>query len=243
MGAGAVFLNTSHPNAVLNDINQDLIGLYQALQTTPAAFIRKAHSLFVTKNNEAKAYYRLRNQFNQSNNTTERALLFLYLNRHGYNGLCRYNLSGGYNVPFGAYKRPYFPQKELQQFADHLQRATLRCANYESLLLEYLQATTLKDHVFYCDPPYAPLGGSVTNFTGYAANRFTLEDQTKLAELARALAAKGATVLMSNHDTPFTRKIYRGAKITKLTVQRNISCIPGKRAKVAEIMAYFRAEA
>jgi len=51
-----------------------------------------------------------------------KAALFLYLNRHGYNGLCRYNASGEFNTPFGRYKKPYFPEKEMLHFAGRPKR-------------------------------------------------------------------------------------------------------------------------
>jgi len=83
-----VFLNTDYDAYVLNDINPDLICLYNHLKLTPDSFIAEARKLFVAEHNHKAAYYRLRTQFNQTETTFERALLFLFLNRHGFNGLC-----------------------------------------------------------------------------------------------------------------------------------------------------------
>ena len=94
VGAGSVFLNTDYDAYVLNDINPDLIGLYNHLKLTPDRFIAESRKLFVTEHNHKAAYYRLRTQFNQTDTSFERALLFLFLNRHGFNGLCRYNKKG-----------------------------------------------------------------------------------------------------------------------------------------------------
>lgn len=63
-----------------------------------------------------------------------KAVYFLYLNRHGYRGLCRYNLSGHFNVPYGNYKNPYFPENEIRAFAKKAQRATFICASYDETL-------------------------------------------------------------------------------------------------------------
>lgn len=238
VGAGALFLNTAYPQMILNDINTDLINLYRQLQTHSEHFIRDAKKMFVSKNNHAKTYYRWREIFNASCDPWERSLLFLYLNRHGYNGLCRYNAKGGFNVPFGDYSRPYFPHKELEAFTAHSQKATFHCQDYATLLSQFLKSPKLNHMVFYCDPPYAPLTPTA-NFTGYAKQRFTLEDQKKLAKMAKSLARKGATVLISNHDTPFTREIYRGAKLQQLEVSRTISCQGSTRGKVAEIIACY----
>ena len=110
VGAGSVFLNTDFKHYILNDINADLINLYNELKQQPDEFVSDARKLFVDLNNHADAYYEYRKQFNSSVDIYERAILFLYMNRHGYNGLCRYNLKGIFNVPFGKYKKPYFPE-------------------------------------------------------------------------------------------------------------------------------------
>ena len=105
-GSGAVFLNTSFNHYLLGEKNADLVSLYQHLQAEGESFIEDCKRLFKPRYNQAKAYYKLRDSFNASKNHRERAIMFLYLNRHGYNGLCRYNLNGGFNVPFGLYKSP-----------------------------------------------------------------------------------------------------------------------------------------
>ncbi len=135
-----------------------------------------------------------------------RALLFLYLNRHGYNGLCRYNLRGEFNVPFGRYKRPYFPQDELYHFAEKAQNAEFYCLSYE----ECMELAGVNS-VVYCDPPYAPLSATA-NFTAYHTNSFSPAEQARLAEMAEKLVSKRIPVLISNHDTPDTREWYKAAK-------------------------------
>jgi DNA adenine methylase len=238
-GAGALFLNTSHSKIIVNDINPDLITLYRQLQNTSERFIVEAKKLFTNQNNQKKIYYRNRIRFNKSQDPWERSLLFLYLNRHGYNGLCRYNSQGNYNVPFGAYRAPYFPQKELDHFSRRVKEIAFHCEDYNVLLKRFLRRTTLHKTVFYCDPPYAPLS-KTANFTGYAAYGFSLEDQIKLADLARKLARKGATVIMSNHDTPFIREVYCGATLASVSVSRTISCQINTRQKAKEIIAVFK---
>ena len=127
VGAGSVFLNSNFKHYLLNDINADLINLYKELKRSPDEFISDSKKLFVDLNNHPDAYYEYRVQFNKSNDVYERAMLFLYMNRHGYNGLCRYNLKGIFNVPFGKYKKPYFPEKEMYFFAEKAQKATFTC--------------------------------------------------------------------------------------------------------------------
>lgn len=238
VGAGALFLNSEHTHFVLNDINPDLINLYGHLKQSGKKFIAESRSFFTSKHNRKTAYYRLRGRFNRCNDEWERALLFLYLNRHGFNGLCRYNLKGGYNVPFGEYKQPYFPEKELLHFQKRAQQATFKCEDYATLLESWCRHPEVAKSVFYCDPPYTPLS-KTANFTSYSGQRFTEHDQKQLAHYAKKLAKKGAIVIISNHDTPFTREIYSGATLHTLNVTRSISCQGNTRQKTAEIIACF----
>ena len=95
--------------------------------------------------------------------------------------------------------------------------------------------------MIYCDPPYAPLQQE-TNFTGYAGNEFGLAQQRVLADLAKSIQKeKQISILISNHDTKFTREIYSGAKFKRVKVQRSISQNPEKRVKVKELIAIFGA--
>lgn len=234
VGAGSVFLNTDYDAYVLNDINPDLICLYNHLKVMPDNFITEARKLFVAEHNHKAAYYRLRTQFNQTETTFERAMLFLFLNRHSFNGLCRYNKKGGFNVPFGSYKKPYFPEKELWAFAEKAQKATFICESYADAIKR-----AEEDWVIYCDPPYAPLSNTAS-FTTYSAGGFTLDDQAILARLARHTAArKGVPVLISNHDIALTRELYRGARLDEILVKRTISRNGGSRNKVAELLALY----
>lgn len=234
MGAGSVFLNTEFEHYWLNDINQDLIDVYLWLQRDPATYIEAAAGLFIPANNDAERYYQYREEFNCTVPGLRRATLFLYMNRHGYNGLCRYNKKGGFNVPFGRYKRPYFPRNELFAFAQKATRAT-----FTSLPFEQVFATVEQGDVVYCDPPYAPLSATAS-FTAYAGNGFGLVEQQKLAEQAAMCAEDAVPVLISNHDLESTREWYRRADVTQLDVRRTISRNGKGRGKVSELLALYQ---
>jgi DNA adenine methylase len=235
VGAGSVFLNTDYPQYLLNDINADLIDLYRLLQRQPDMLISAAKQFFVPQNNDKERYIALRQQFNQSQDPVERSLLFLYLNRYCFNGLCRYNQSGVFNVPFGKYKKPYFPEAEMWRFAEKSQRAEFTCLSYPELFARLPQ----KNCVVYCDPPYVPLS-KTASFTSYAKNSFTFDDQAELANLAELAQQQGHTVVISNHDTPLTRKIYAAAELDSIQVGRSISQKGSSRGKVAELFAIYR---
>lgn len=233
VGSGAVFLNTDYAAYLLADSNPDLINLYRIVQRDGAAFIRECRAYFRDENNTADAYYGLRERFNTTADSQEKAALFVYLNRHCYNGLCRYNSRGEFNVPFGRYRKPYFPAAELAAFHAKSRRAEFCQADFAATM----DAAGVGD-VIYCDPPYVPLS-ETANFTSYSTTRFGETEQLSLARLAEQLARRGVAVVISNHDTPFTRAAYAQAQLQSLSVQRNISCNGAKRTRAGELLALF----
>ena len=233
-GSGAVFLNTNFEYYVLSDNNPDLISLYTFVKQEGMEFIRYCRRYFNGKYNNPESYYLLRDRFNRSRNARQKAALFVYLNRHGYNGLCRYNAKGGYNVPFGRYQRPYFPEKEMLVFHRKAQQAEFVVGSFEAAFTN-LQ----RGDVIYCDPPYVPLSDSA-NFTSYSAGGFDLGKQKQLAHLAEQAASRGIPVLISNHNTHFTQQAYQAATQRKtFQVQRYISCNGEKRQNAGEVLALF----
>ncbi|WP_114767324.1 Dam family site-specific DNA-(adenine-N6)-methyltransferase [Vibrio rhodolitus] len=235
VGAGSVFLNTDYEQYLLADINPDLINLYNLLKESPEEYISEAKRWFVAENNRKEVYLDIRAEFNQTDNVMYRSLAFLYMNRFGFNGLCRYNKKGGFNVPFGSYKKPYFPEKELEFFAEKAKKATFVCEGYQETFKR-----ARKGSVVYCDPPYAPLS-TTANFTSYAGNGFSLDDQAALADIAETTAKqRGIPVLISNHDTTLTRRLYHGAELNVVKVKRTISRNGAGRNKVDELLALFK---
>lgn len=235
VGAGAVFLNSHFERYILADINPDLINLFNLVKTDVESYITACKAVFFAPNaNSPDYYYAKRRQFNTSTDPFERSVIFLYLNRFGFNGLCRYNSKNEFNVPFGDYKTHYFPEDELRYFAQKAQSAVFLCADFHHTF-----SLADEQSVIYCDPPYAPLRQD-TNFTGYAGNEFGLVHQQALATLAKTTQQeKQIPVIISNHDTPFTREIYQGATFKRMKVQRSISQRSDKRVKVKELIAVF----
>ncbi len=232
VGAGSVFLNADFQQSLLSDCNKDLISLYQTLQQHGQKFIDDAKSFFVPENHNSDQYYKLRDQFNRSSDPYKRACLFTYLNRHGYNGLCRYNSKGIFNVPFGKYKTIPFPEDAMINFYEKSQQAEFICADFETVMKQ-----TKKNDIIYCDPPYAPLDG-FPSFTKYQAQAFNFDEQVRLTEISKMMAKKHRKILISNHDTAFTRELYQGSKIQHFDVMRLIS-YNGERKYAKELLAYF----
>ena len=236
-GSGAVFLNTDYDQYLLADSNADLITLFSIVRDQGDDFIAQCEKLFRASTNQETYYYRRREEFNQCQDAARKSALFVYLNRHGYNGLCRYNASGGFNVPFGRYKKPYFPAKEMQAFHQHAQRAQFIHQDFVHVF-----AMLSAGDVVYCDPPYVPLSKSAS-FTSYSAGGFDMQQQSHLALLAQNARQQGVPVLISNHNTRFTRTAYQTAdNIKRLQVKRMISCQGQKRQPAAELLALFHSQ-
>jgi DNA adenine methylase len=232
-GSAVVSLNADYPRRLAADSNRDLINLYRSITVDVAKFINETENLFVEACNTRESFEGLRSEFNASDDPFRRSVLFVYLNRHCFNGLCRYNAKGAFNVPFGRYRSPTLPRREIEFFASRAASIQFEHGSFEAVMSE-----ARPGDVVYCDPPYAPL--SITaNFTGYTDGIFGEREQRRLASLARDLQSRGIPVVISNHDTPFTRSLYEGARIQSFGVQRNISCDGYNRGQAPELLAVF----
>ena len=233
VGAGSVFLNTQYTNYLLADINIDLINCFHYLQNEKKDFIDYCRTFFTENHNIKTAYLDLRIKFNTTLDTRLKAALFIYLNRHCFNGLMRYNQDGLFNTSFGEYQKPYFPENEMLLFMDKAQSARIICADYTKVM----ESAEIGD-VIYCDPPYIPL--TVTaSFTKYHSTSFGRADHEYLVFMARECAKKGIPVIISNHDTDFVQSLYLGADIISFDVQRSISCKGKLRSRAPELLALF----
>jgi DNA adenine methylase len=249
-GSLAVALNTPAEQYILNDVNKDLVSIYQNLvNPNDDNFIKYCQELFTKENNTREAYVDLVKHFNQATDSVERARLFIYLNRHCFNGLSRYNKKGDFNVPYGRefkdketgekyIQDAYFPLEEMMNFRMYFltkQMVRFTSLSFEdSSLYEDLEA----GDVVYFDPPYVP-ASDTANFTSYATDGFTHDQQVQLAQLAESLAAKGIRVIVSNHDTPVTQELYKNATIYPIQVTRTIAAKGSSRKKASELIAVY----
>ncbi|MDM8751069.1 DNA adenine methylase [Morganella morganii] len=228
-GSCAVMMNTDYEQYLIADINFDLTNLYMCAKHEADDLILNGKAVFSFKNDEVN-YKKLRYLFNEkmADIPIEKlAVIFLFLNRHGFNGLCRYNQSGKFNVPFGRYKKPYFPENEIRAFSAKAHKAEITCQKWEETLLQ----VNAGDGV-YCDPPYMGTG-----FTLYAAGGFNDDDHISLAETLAVLHDhSGIPVTVSNSLT--AKELYAdlGFTIHEIEAPRTIAA-NGNRKKAPEIIA------
>ncbi|MBG0539526.1 Dam family site-specific DNA-(adenine-N6)-methyltransferase [Enterobacter hormaechei] len=234
VGGGSVFLNVEkHESFLLADVNADLINLYQMLEVDHIRVCSLAKILFERANSE-EAYKELRDEFNnQRMGAPERAAAFLFLNRHCFNGLIRYNREGFFNVGWGKYEAPYFPEIEIKAFKQKSHKCVFMNAGYRRTL-----ALAGEGDVAYCDPPYEPLPGTA-GFTNYAAGGFSWADQISLAESCVAAHQRGAKVLISNSTAPRVLELYEqhGFILHHVDARRAISSKGSTRETAKDIVA------
>ncbi|EAB9740805.1 Dam family site-specific DNA-(adenine-N6)-methyltransferase [Salmonella enterica] len=231
-GGGSIFLNAGFDEAIVSDACQDLILTYQVMQREPLALIDKANVMFREGNNP-EYFDDIKVRFNRRDMTQmERAAAFIYLNRHCYNGLMRYNRQGEFNVGFGKYRQPYFPLAELEAFSAVASRCTFAVADCNDTV-----ALAGEGDVVFCDPPYEPMPGK-SGFTNYSGQSFRFDDQVRLAQSLKAAHQRGASVVIANSGAPAIRELYTcmGFDVRPLRARRSISCAGDTRETVTDII-------
>jgi len=234
VGSGAIFLNSTNQRVIINDLNNDLIVLYNYL-INDDNFIGYVETLFKTYN--LTHYTAMKTEFNTTKNKRRKSALFVWLNRHCFNGLCRYNLSGEFNVPVGRYDTIYFPKTELELFRTLVAAKTITLLNmkFEHVMLDF----NTPEHVIYCDPPYIPIS-TTSAFTNYTSTEFNIYDQKMLNTLSKALTYRGVTTIISNSKCQLTEEIFIDAdSFSTVNVHRSIGSKNASRGTIEEyIMIY-----
>ena len=217
-GGLAVTLGLRPELALLNDINPHLINFYRQVQ--------RGLEVAIEMRNKEEVFYAHRSRFNKlikhgASESPEAAQLFYYLNRTCFNGLCRFNRKGEFNVPFGLYKTINYAA-DFRQYKPLLEKWIFTNSDLESLSIG-------ADDLIYADPPYD------VEFTTYSAGGFSWNDQVRTAEW---LAAHPGPVLLSNQATDRIVSLYQslGFEISYLEAPRRISCT-GDRSLAREVLA------
>ena len=217
-GGLSVALDLRPQKALLNDINPHLINFYTNL--------KQGFYIEMEMKNERSFYYEKRDQFNDSIDTGSadrrmQASLFYYLNRTCFNGLCRFNNSGHFNVPFGKYKTINY-KRDFSIYRKSFEKWSFTC--------EYFERMDLDDESFvYADPPYD------VEFTKYATEDFTWNDQNRLI---RWLDRHDGPIVISNQATDRITNLYldHGYNVSNISAPRFINA-NGDRSRAVEIIA------
>jgi DNA adenine methylase len=222
LGGAAVLFDLNLTNAVVNDINPELINMYLQVRDhvddviDELTALDNAHEV----SDDPKAfYYQVRDKFNANLgiNDSDQAARFIYLNKHCFNGLYRVNKKGQFNVPFNGKLSGWSADRDqLLEASTKLYSVFIRCGDY----VDAVKDAGKDDFVFF-DSPYAPI--TATSFTDYTKEGFDYEDHVTLAALFKVLTNRGCKCMLTNHDTPLIRELYKDFRIEVVDVRRSIN--------------------
>ncbi|GEO06008.1 restriction endonuclease subunit M [Adhaeribacter aerolatus] len=251
IGSGAVlfFLLRNYKQyikqAVISDINPDLINLYKIIRDQPLALIEQLSALaetyfsYPTDIERKEYFYRIRAEFNQIQpDAVRKSALLLFLNKTCFNGLYRVNAKGQFNVPFGRYKKPNICNQEvILADSEALQHTEILLGDF-TLTEPFLEENSL----VYLDPPYKPLS-STASFNTYAKEGFYDEDQIRLKTYCDTIQATGAYFVLSNSDTAtspadisFFDSLYQEYTVNRVKAKRAINANGQARGEISELL-------
>lgn len=238
LGGGAVLFDLQPLNAIVNDLNEELINLYTVIKNDPDELIKdlKKHR------NQSDYYYRIRELDRDRSKyrkltDVERASRIHYLNKTCFNGLFRVNRAGEFNTPFGRYKNPNITNEvTIRAVSKYFNKANIEFRN-----VDFVEAVKdiNQDSFVYFDPPYDPVSDSA-NFTGYDKGGFDREEQKRLKMLCDQLDERGISFLLSNSATAFIKDLYsdpnRNYQIEIIKAKRTINSNANGRGEIDEVL-------
>lgn len=237
LGSASVALNVSAEKYVLNDLNPDLVNFYNQVLLNPEKILEECKNYF--NNMTKEKYLKLRDEFNTTQDSFKKAVLFLFLNKFAFNGICRYNTKGIFNVPFSNNVNVSIPNEKIKNFYNYFKNKKVVFYNttfQNNILYDNLNI----NDIVYFDPPYLQAKNFDSAFSSYTKENFDYNNHIKLRDIALTLREKGVKCLISNHDTDITRELYKDAnKLITISKERMIAAKKDKRKKVEEILAIY----
>jgi len=229
LGGGAVLFALQPKRALINDINASLIHTYKIIASDPQQFINKIKELDSRIVEGGKEYYYLiRDLYNsklmREEFDLELAALFVFLNKHCFNGLYRVNAKGLFNVPYNNGKKASIDEEVILEVSKYLKKLTICLGDFEDACKDAKEG----DFIFL-DSPYAPLNPS--SFESYTKEGFDMESHVRLSKLFDNLTQKGCYCMLTNHNTEFINDLYgnKGYKMDVVSVKRMINSDASKR--------------
>jgi DNA adenine methylase len=234
VGGGALLFNLQPKNIYINDINDELIRVYEVIKADVESLITALQKF----KNDVAQFYAVRDWDRDkakyaSLSDVKKAARILYLNKTCYNGLFRVNSAGEFNSPFGNYRNPNIVNAPtLRAVSAYLNTATVHLTSLD--YAEVLRSLP-KNTFVYLDPPYDPVSDT-SSFTGYSKGGFSRDEQIRLRECCDALHKKGLKFMLSNSATDFIKKQYADYYITTVQAKRAINSDATKRGEIAEVV-------
>ena len=223
VGGGAVTFELLPANALINDINKALINAYKQICNSPDIFLKAVNKLDEEMWEDGKQYYySLREHYNdklmKAEYDVELAALFVFINKHCFNGLYRVNGKGLFNVPYNNSRQPSVDENAIMEISEYLQNVTIIDGDFEVACKD-----AKKGDFVFIDSPYAPL--NPTSFEAYTKEGFDIKSHKRLAKFYDELTVRGCFCMLTNHNTDLIRVLYgnKGYKMDVVNVKRMIN--------------------
>lgn len=223
VGGGAVVFDLLPKNAVINDINKALINTYRQICNSPDEFLGIINQLDLEMWEDGKEYYySLRERYNDKlileEYDVELAALFVFINKHCFNGLYRVNSKGLFNVPYNNSRKKSVDEESIYAVSSYLKNITIMNGDFQTAC-----DTANRGDFIFLDSPYAPL--NPTSFESYTKEGFDIESHRRLADLFDRLTDRGCYCMLTNHNTELIRELYgnKGYRIDVVSVKRMIN--------------------
>lgn len=226
MGSAVLFFKINPQDAILGDINGDLVETYHCVRDHALALHRALLRLPTGK----RSYYQIRSQDPVNLCEVERTARFIYLNRYCFNGLYRTNQQGDFNVPYSGSRTGSLPSlPELRNVAKALKRSKIVHSDFQKTL----SAVRANDFV-YIDPPYAVSNRRI--FRQYGPSSFGLDDLTRLADVLIEIDRRNATFLVSYAMCREALETFGQWHIRRALTQRSVAGFSKHRRKAVEVL-------
>ncbi|MCT1796975.1 DNA adenine methylase [Helcococcus kunzii] len=235
VGGGALFFYLQPKNAVINDMNSDLILSYRAIKDDLNNLIEE---LEYHKQHNSKEYFLDLRSYDRderinSLSNTQKAARIMYMLRVCFNGMYRVNSKNQFNVPYGRYKNPKIVDKVLlKNISDYLNSSNILILNEDFEVS--IKECKAGDFVYF-DPPYIPIS-ETSSFTSYTNEGFSYEDQVRLRNIFSELTRKNVYCMLSNSNSPKTLELYEQFNIHQVKAKRSINSISSKRGEISEVI-------
>lgn len=234
LGGGAVLFSIQPTKAIVNDLNKDLIIVYEVIRDDVETLIEslKKHE------NTAEYFYAIRDtdrdkESYSSMSRVEKASRLIYLNKTCFNGLFRVNSLGEFNSPFGHYKNPNIVNEPVLRAVSKYFNAN-NISFYSEDFAETLDRVG-KGGFVYLDPPYDPVSDTAS-FTGYNKGGFDRNEQIRLKQCCDELTKRGVKFMLSNSATDFIKDLYKDYRVTVVKAKRAINSDASKRGAIEEVL-------
>lgn len=229
VGGGAVLFGLLPATAVINDVNKALINAYRKIAEVPIEFLEQISQLDSQMWEDGKAYYySLRERYNEKlekgEYDVELAALFVFINKHCFNGLYRVNTKGLFNVPYNNSRGNSCDKDVIMAVSNYMKNVVILEGDFEPAC----EQAKPGDFIFF-DSPYAPLNPS--SFESYTKEGFDIESHKRLATLFDKMTKKGCFCMLTNHNTEFINELYseKGYRMDVVSVKRMINSDASKR--------------